>query len=227
MTKLSTYPARKSSPAPGISLALTLAIVFAAIAFLGGRHSGAVEADKANELTAKATAEAKKAQRRAAIAVGEAEGWQQIAREATATAQETSAALEAVSDELSETRIKLEDEQAVVRQLRAQLRQLQADSPQSLSRSGWNTARVSWYGPGFYGHTMAGGGQLQRDSMVVAHRSLPFGTRVQLVYGGRSTTAVVRDRGPFISGRTFDLGPGTARALGFSGVGTVRWRVVS
>jgi rare lipoprotein A (peptidoglycan hydrolase) len=37
---------------------------------------------------------------------------------------------------------------------------------------------------------------------------------------------VVQDRGPYVSGRTFDLGPGTAKALGFSGVGTVKWRIV-
>jgi len=94
------------------------------------------------------------------------------------------------------------------------------------SSSGFRTARVSWYGPGFYGHTMAGGGQLTRTSMVVAHRSLPFGTRVLIRYHGRSVTAVVRDRGPFVSGRTFDLGPGTARALGFSGVGTISYRIL-
>lgn len=91
---------------------------------------------------------------------------------------------------------------------------------------GWSSARVSWYGPGFYGHTMAGGGKLTPSSMVVAHRSLPFGTRVQFRYHGRTVTAVVRDRGPYVSGRTFDLGPGTAKALGFSGVGTVSYRIV-
>lgn len=94
------------------------------------------------------------------------------------------------------------------------------------SSKGFRTARVSWYGPGFYGHTMAGGGQLTRTSMVVAHRSLPFGTRVLIKYRGRSVTAVVRDRGPYVSGRTFDLGPGTAKALGFSGVGTISYRIL-
>lgn len=94
------------------------------------------------------------------------------------------------------------------------------------SGKGWKSARVSWYGPGFYGKTMAGGGVLTPGSMVVAHRSLPFGTRVELSYKGRTCVAVVRDRGPFSGGRTFDLGPGTARALGFSGVGTVRYRIL-
>lgn len=91
---------------------------------------------------------------------------------------------------------------------------------------GWKSARVSWYGPGFYGHTMAGGGTLQPDSMVVAHRSLPFGTMIEFSYNGLTCTAVVQDRGPYSGGRTFDLGPGTAAALGFSGVGTVQYRIL-
>jgi rare lipoprotein A (peptidoglycan hydrolase) len=92
---------------------------------------------------------------------------------------------------------------------------------------GWRSARVSWYGPGFYGHTMAGGGNLTPTSMVVAHRSLPFGTRIEFSYKGRKCVAVVRDRGPFVAGRVFDLGPGTAKALRFSGVGTVNYRILS
>jgi rare lipoprotein A (peptidoglycan hydrolase) len=91
---------------------------------------------------------------------------------------------------------------------------------------GWQRARVSWYGPGFYGNTMAGGGTLQPDSMVVAHRSMAFGTRIEFSYKGRTCIAVVMDRGPYAGGRTFDLGPGTAKALGFSGVGTVEYRIV-
>lgn len=99
-------------------------------------------------------------------------------------------------------------------------------SSRSGKRRGWSTALVSWYGPGFYGHTMAGGGTLRRDSMVVAHRSMPFGTRIQFSYRGRTCTAVVRDRGPYAGRRVFDLGPGTARALRFSGVGKVRYRIL-
>jgi rare lipoprotein A (peptidoglycan hydrolase) len=94
------------------------------------------------------------------------------------------------------------------------------------SGDGWKSAKVSWYGPGFIGNTMAGGGTLQWDSMVVAHRSLPFGTVIEFSYNGRTCTAVVRDRGPYAGGRIFDLGPGTAAALGFSGVGTVQYRIL-
>ncbi|MCL4078230.1 hypothetical protein MX659_01205 [Coriobacteriia bacterium Es71-Z0120] len=101
-----------------------------------------------------------------------------------------------------------------------------AQRKQASEPSGWRTARASWYGPGFYGHTMAGGGTLTPTSMVVAHRTLPFGTKVEIEYKGRRVIAVVKDRGPYVRGRTFDLGPGTAKALGFSGVGTIRWRIV-
>jgi len=96
----------------------------------------------------------------------------------------------------------------------------------TVAPSGWQSARVSWYGPGFYGNTMAGGGTLTPTSMVVAHRSLAFGTKVEFRYNGRSCVAVVQDRGPFIYDRVFDLGPGTASALGFSGVGTVQYRII-
>lgn len=90
----------------------------------------------------------------------------------------------------------------------------------------WQTAKVTWYGPGFYGHTMAGGGKLTPTSMVVAHRTMPFGTKIQFSYKGRTCVAVVQDRGPGSRALEFDLGPGTAQALGFSGVGFVQWRIV-
>ncbi len=91
----------------------------------------------------------------------------------------------------------------------------------------WKRAKVSWYGPGFYGRTMAGGGRLRRNSMVVAHKRLPFGTKIQFWHRGRTVIAVVQDRGPYVSGRSFDLGPGTAKALRFTGVGTLKYRIIA
>jgi rare lipoprotein A len=55
----------------------------------------------------------------------------------------------------------------------------------------------------------------------VANKTLPCGTQVQLRYGGRTVMATVDDRGPYVAGRTWDLGQSTAAALGFQGVGTV------
>jgi rare lipoprotein A (peptidoglycan hydrolase) len=55
----------------------------------------------------------------------------------------------------------------------------------------------------------------------VANKTLPCGTKVMLRYGGRSVTATVDDRGPFVYGRSFDLDQRTASALGMWGVATV------
>ena len=55
----------------------------------------------------------------------------------------------------------------------------------------------------------------------VANLSLPCGTKVTFVYNGRSVTATVDDRGPYVGGREWDLNQNTAGALGFGGVADV------
>jgi peptidoglycan lytic transglycosylase len=72
-----------------------------------------------------------------------------------------------------------------------------------------------------YGGPLACGGSLGYSAMVVAHKSLPCGTKVTIRYRGRTAQAVVRDRGPYVGGREFDLAGAVARKLGFNGVGTI------
>ncbi len=72
----------------------------------------------------------------------------------------------------------------------------------------------------------ASGAEIGPYSMIVAHRTLPFGTLVEFEYRGKRAVASVQDRGPHIPGRTWDLGPGVVRTLDFSGVDEVRWRLV-
>ncbi len=74
---------------------------------------------------------------------------------------------------------------------------------------------ASWYYDG--GGTACG----FHAGLGVANRTLPCGTKVTLRYGGRSVTATVDDRGPYVAGRDWDLNQATAAALGFGGVGTV------
>ncbi len=90
----------------------------------------------------------------------------------------------------------------------------------------WTTALASWYGDGAVGAHTASGAVVGPDSMIVAHKTLPFGTLVEFSYGGRTALARVADRGPYIRGREFDLGPGIAHVLGFDGVAEVRYRVI-
>jgi rare lipoprotein A len=74
---------------------------------------------------------------------------------------------------------------------------------------------VSWYEDG--GTTACG----FHATYGVANLSLPCGTHVRLRRGGRTLTATVDDRGPYVPGRVYDLNQTTAAALGFAGVGTV------
>jgi rare lipoprotein A len=74
---------------------------------------------------------------------------------------------------------------------------------------------ASWYNDA--GNTACG----FHAGLGVANRSLPCGTKVRFRYNGRSVTATVDDRGPFVGGRDWDLNQNTAQALGFDGVGTV------
>jgi rare lipoprotein A len=82
-------------------------------------------------------------------------------------------------------------------------------------------AGASYYGPGLYGNGVACGGTLMPDTLGVAHKTLPCGTRVKLRYHGRSITVPVIDRGPYVAGRDYDLTEATKEKLGFPGVDTV------
>jgi len=62
--------------------------------------------------------------------------------------------------------------------------------------------------------------------MVVAHKTLPFGTLIEFEYQGKRAVARVADRGPHSAGRDFDLGPGVIRVLDFSGVHNVKYRII-
>ena len=79
---------------------------------------------------------------------------------------------------------------------------------------------ATWYGPGLYGNRTACGRTLGYDTVGVAHRTLPCGTKVGILYRGRSIKVPVIDRGPYGSAE-WDLTRGAAARLKFSGHGTV------
>jgi rare lipoprotein A len=89
---------------------------------------------------------------------------------------------------------------------------------------------ASWYGPGFHGNRSASGEVYNQNAMTAAHRSLPFGTKVQVTNldNGRSVVVRINDRGPFIRGRVIDLSAAAARLLGVmqSGVAPVKLEVL-
>jgi len=66
----------------------------------------------------------------------------------------------------------------------------------------------------------ASGEDSQPKDLTAAHRSLPFGTMVQVdnQENGRTTVVRITDRGPFTSGRIIDLSKAAARELSISGL---------
>jgi rare lipoprotein A len=88
---------------------------------------------------------------------------------------------------------------------------------------------ASWYGPGFHGNTSASGEVFNENAMTAAHRTLPFGTVVQVTNldNGRTISVRINDRGPYSGGRVIDLSAGAARILGLvqSGVAPVRLEI--
>ena len=85
----------------------------------------------------------------------------------------------------------------------------------------YDPARATWYGPGFYGNSTACGQTLTGETLGVAHRSLPCGTEVAVLYQGRTIVVRVIDRGPYAHGADWDLTQETAERLGFSGTDTI------
>ncbi len=104
---------------------------------------------------------------------------------------------------------------------------LPAAGAKSVKRNPWRyDSDVSWYGPGFYGHGTACGQKLTKGLVGVAHRTLPCGTLLEFrnPENGRVVTAAVIDRGPFVSGRIWDLSHGLCDRLNHCHTGAIEWR---
>lgn len=89
----------------------------------------------------------------------------------------------------------------------------------------WDS-NISWYGPGFYGKRTACGYAYTQSLMGVAHRTLPCGTLVTFrnPANGRQVTVPVVDRGPYVSGRQWDMSAGLCLYLGHCYTGSIQWR---
>jgi len=90
---------------------------------------------------------------------------------------------------------------------------------------------ASWYGAALAGRRTASGERFDPAKMTAAHRTLPFGTWVEVrrAEGGDPVRVRITDRGPFgHEDRIIDLSRRAAEKLGMikSGVARVELRVV-
>lgn len=65
-----------------------------------------------------------------------------------------------------------------------------------------------------------------RHLPIVANKQLPFGTIVRFTSSRGSIDSIVKDRGPYVARREYDLECWVLSRLGVDGVGTVDAKVV-
>ena len=88
--------------------------------------------------------------------------------------------------------------------------------------------KISYYAEKFHGRKTASGERFDKNGFTAAHRSLPFGTKVEVtnLENGKSVVVKVNDRGPYSDDRILDVSPAAARKLGLIGRGTAMARIV-
>lgn len=109
---------------------------------------------------------------------------------------------------------------AVVGSRRGSISRAAAPSP-ALTITVYRPAIATTYGPGFWGSRTACGQILHHNTLGVAHRTLPCGTPVSLLWHGRTIVVPVIDRGPYANHADWDLTSATATALGITGTETI------
>lgn len=85
------------------------------------------------------------------------------------------------------------------------------------------TGLASYYS----GHGPKASGKSHQSGLTAAHRTLPFGSRVQVMdlRSGREVIVVIDDRGPFRKKRIIDLSRKAAARLGILKRGIARVRI--
>jgi rare lipoprotein A len=105
---------------------------------------------------------------------------------------------------------------------------LPSPAPMRSVAPGYQEAGIaSWYGHPYHGRQAADGEIYDMETMVAAHRTLPFNTWVRVYDLDNHKTVEVRiiDRGPFVDGRIIDLSHAAAQAIDMVGPGIAHVRV--
>jgi rare lipoprotein A len=92
------------------------------------------------------------------------------------------------------------------------------------------TGKASFYADSFEGNPTASGEKYKANKSTAAHKTLPFGTVVQVtnLANKESVKVTVNDRGPYVDGRVIDLSKAAAEKLKFfsQGVADVSMEIV-
>lgn len=83
--------------------------------------------------------------------------------------------------------------------------------------------KATYYSARAHGHRTASGEKHDKNAMVCAHKTLPFGTLIRVVNEKNQKEVIVKvnDRGPYSRGMIIDLSIGAAKELGMLSAGVV------
>jgi rare lipoprotein A len=83
--------------------------------------------------------------------------------------------------------------------------------------------KASYYGPKFHGKTTANGEKMDKYALTCAHKTLPFGTMIEVENPRNNTRVVVRvnDRGPYSGNRILDVSLAAAEKLDMTRKGVI------
>ena len=89
--------------------------------------------------------------------------------------------------------------------------------------AGSERGKLAWYGSKFAGRKTASGQRYDPNALTMAHKTLPFGTRVKVtnLANQRSVELKVNDRGPTQGDRIGDVSYAAARRLGMVRAGVI------
>ena len=89
---------------------------------------------------------------------------------------------------------------------------------------------ASYYAEKYHGRQTASGEIFDTHALTAAHKTLPFGTIVEVtnLENGKSVRVRINDRGPFVKGRIIDLSYMAAQRIGIvkAGVGKVSMKII-
>ena len=98
------------------------------------------------------------------------------------------------------------------------------------ANASYQSTTVSYYANKFNGKKTATGEVYKHSKMTAAHKTLAFGTEVEIinVENSKKVVVIINDRGPLKSGRAFDLSQGAFKKIGElkEGILKVKYKVL-
>jgi len=96
-------------------------------------------------------------------------------------------------------------------------------APAAAAGTSAENGKLAWYGRKFAGRKTASGERYNPDALTMAHKTLPFGTKVKVTNPANKKSVVLRvnDRGPTQADRVGDVSLAAARGLGMTRAGVI------